>query len=130
LNSGPPVPQADSTPKIIVSTVVSFDMFCTDKDTGELVTPDDQSQAIFLRSDRNGDGRVDVIIFDLKRSGRWDLSFWDEKFEGHWTLVGYHDDGSLKPSRFESYAEFQKRMASRCNRNRFSSAGRAKANQR
>ena len=30
------------------ATVVSFDMFCTGKDTGELVTPDDQSQAIFL----------------------------------------------------------------------------------
>jgi hypothetical protein len=88
-------------------------MFCTGKDTGELVTPDDQSQAIFLRLDRNGDGRVDLIIFDLKRSGRWDLSFWDENFTGHWTLVGYHDDGSLKPSRSESYAEFQKRTASR-----------------
>ena len=95
------------------ATVVSFDMFCTGKDTGELVTPDDQSQAIFLRLDRNGDGRVDLIIFDLKRSGRWDLSFWDENFTGHWTLVGYHDDGSLKPTRFESYAEFQKRTASR-----------------
>ena len=55
---------------------------------------DDQSQAIFLRLDRNGDGRADVIIFDLKRSGRWDLSFWDENFTGYWTLVGYHDDGS------------------------------------
>jgi Trypsin-like peptidase domain len=95
------------------ATVVSFDMFCTGKDTGELVTPDDQSQAIFLRLDRNGDGRVDVIIFDFKRSGRWDLSFWDENFTGNWTLVGYHDDGSLKPTRFESYAEFQKRLASR-----------------
>jgi S1-C subfamily serine protease len=95
------------------ATVVSFDMFCTGKDTGELVTPDDQTQAIFLRVDRNGDGRVDLIIFDLKRSGRWDLSFWDENSNGQWTLVGYHDDGSLKPTRFESYAEFQKRVASR-----------------
>ena len=95
------------------ATVVSFDMFCTGKDTGELVTPDDQGQAIFLRLDRNGDGHADVIIFDLKRSGRWDLSFWDENFTGHWTLVGYHDDGSLKPTRFESYDEFQKRVASR-----------------
>ncbi len=97
------------------ATVVSFDMFCSgqDQDTGELVFPDDQSQGIFLRLDRNGDGTVDAIIFDFKRSGKWDLSFWDEKFEGHWTLVGYHDDGSLKPTRFESYAEFQKRIASR-----------------
>ena len=30
------------------ATVVSFDMFCTGKDTGELVTPDDKSQAISL----------------------------------------------------------------------------------
>ena len=28
-------------------------------------------------------------------------------------LIGYHDDGNLKPTRFESYAEFQKRTASR-----------------
>jgi Trypsin-like peptidase domain len=95
------------------ATVVSFDMFCTDKDTGELVTPDDQTQAIFLRVDRDGDGNADVIFFDLNRRGRWDLSFWDENFSGQWTLVGYHDDGSLKPARFESYTEFQKRTASR-----------------
>jgi S1-C subfamily serine protease len=96
----------------IKATVVSFDMFCTGKDTGELVTPDDQTQAIFLRMDRNGDGNADVVFFDLNRLGRWDLSFWDENFSGQWTLVGYHDDGSLKPTRFESYTEFQKRTAS------------------
>jgi hypothetical protein len=95
------------------ATVVAFDMFCNGQDTGELVTPDDKAQAIFLRLDRNGDGRADVIFFDLKRSGRWDLSFWDENYSGQWTLVGYHDDGSLRPSRFESYSEFQKRFASR-----------------
>ena len=97
------------------ATIVAFDMFCSgqDQDTGELVTPDDKSQAVFLRVDRNGDGRPDIIFFDLKRSGRWDLSFWDDNFTGKWTLVGYHDDGSLKPTRFESYAEFQKRIASR-----------------
>ena len=93
------------------STITAFDMFCSGKDTGELVIPDDVSQAIFLNVDRNGDGQVDLKIFDLKRSGRWDLSFWDEKFDGHWTLVGYHDDGGLKPTRFESYTEFQKRTA-------------------
>jgi hypothetical protein len=95
------------------ATVISIDMFCTGKDAGELVTPDDRTQAIFLRVDRNGDGNADVIFFDLNRQGRWDLSFWDENFSGQWSLVGYHDDGSLKPARFESYAEFQKRTASR-----------------
>ena len=95
------------------ATVTSFDFFCTGKDSAEYVVPDDKSQAIFLRLDRNGDGRADAIIFDLQRRGRWDLSFWDENFTGQWTLVGYHDDGTLKPTRFESYAEFQRRIASR-----------------
>jgi S1-C subfamily serine protease len=95
------------------ATVVAVDMFCTGKDTAELVTPDSQGQAVFLRLDRNGDGRADAVIFDLQRRGKWDLSFWDENFTGRWTMVGYHDDGTLIPSRFESYAEFQKRKATR-----------------
>jgi S1-C subfamily serine protease len=95
------------------ATIVSFDLFCTGKDTGEIVTPDDRSLPIMFRIDRNGDGAADVKVFDLKRRGRWDISFWDEKYDGHWTLVGYHEDGGLKPTRFESYAEFQRRTASR-----------------
>jgi hypothetical protein len=95
------------------ATIVSFDFFCTGKDSAEYVVPDDKRKAVFLRVDRNDDGQADVIFFDLQQRGKWDLSFWDNKFEGHWTLVGYHDDGSLKPTRFESYAEFQKRLANR-----------------
>jgi hypothetical protein len=54
-----------------------------------------------------------VLEFPWKSTtdGRWDLSFWDEKFNGYWTLVGCQDDGSLAPTRFESYVEFQKRVA-------------------
>lgn len=95
------------------SVITSLDLFCTGVGNAEYVVPDDVSQAIFLRLDRNGDGKADAIIFDLKRRGKWDLSFWDNDFVGNWTLVGYHDDGSLKPTRFESYATFQKRMAQR-----------------
>jgi hypothetical protein len=95
------------------ASVIALDFFCTGRDSAEYVVPDDKTKAVFLRLDRNGDGKADAIIFDLKRRGKWDLSFWDEKFQGFWTLVGYHDDGSLKPTRFESYAEFQRRVASR-----------------
>ena len=82
------------------ATIISFDMFCNGKSTGEDVIPDDESKAIYLRMDRNGDGSADVIFFDLKRRGKWDMSWWDENFTGQWTLVGYHDDGSATPSRF------------------------------
>jgi S1-C subfamily serine protease len=112
--------KADCTPKALAkfrdkdnsATITSYDMFCNGKASGEHVTPDKQSDAVFLRVDRNGDGKADVIFFDLKRRGKWDISFWDEKFSGQWTLVGYHDDGTLNASRFESYSAFQKRLAS------------------
>jgi len=95
-----------------LAAITSYDMFCDGKASGEYVTPDKQTDAVFLRVDRNGDGKADVIFFDLKRTGRWDISFWDEKFNGQWTLVGYHDDGTLKATRFESYAAYQRRLAS------------------
>jgi len=94
------------------ATVIGYDMSCKGKIDGNYIIPDKKSEAIMLSVDRNDDSRPDVIFFDLKRQKKWDLSFWDENFEGHWTLVGYHDDGSLKPTRFESYAKFQKRLAS------------------
>jgi hypothetical protein len=86
-------------------------MDCTGKINGNYIVPDKQSEAILLSVDRNGDGRPDVIFFDFKRQKKWELSLWDENFDGHWTLVGYHDGGSLKPSRFESYDAFQRRLA-------------------
>jgi hypothetical protein len=46
--------------------------------------------------------------------GKWDLSLWDENFSGHWTLVGYHLDGGLQPTSYESYEVFQaRRLAKR-----------------
>jgi hypothetical protein len=60
--------------------------------------------------DRNGDGRADVNYYDLQRRNKWDISLWDENFDGHWTLVGYHPDGGLIPSTFESYEAFQRRQ--------------------
>jgi hypothetical protein len=93
------------------ASVIGYDLNCTGKADALLVYPDDNSQAILLKMDRNHDGKVDVVFFDFKRRGKWDLSWWDENFGGHWTLVGYHDDGSLKPSRFESYEAYQRRTA-------------------
>jgi S1-C subfamily serine protease len=94
------------------AAVVAYDMNCSGKVNANYIVPDRKSDAIVLALDRNGDGRPDVIFFDFKRRGKWDLSFWDAKFEGRWTLVGYHDDGTLKPTRFEPYEDFQKRLAS------------------
>jgi S1-C subfamily serine protease len=94
------------------ATVTPYDLLCTGKTNSEYIVPDMPTDPILLRVDRNGDGNGDVVFFDLKRRGKWDVSWWDEDYSGHWSLVGYHDDGTLKPTRFESYAVYEKRMAS------------------
>ena len=88
------------------SEPVGHEVGKTDKGkiTAEIIVPDKKSDAIMMRMDRNGDGRADVIYFDFQRRNKWDLSLRDENFDGHWTLVGYHADGSLIPTSFESYA--------------------------
>src|SRR5450759_1013904 len=91
------------------ATIVGYDTNCSGKVNADFIIPDNKTEAYIMRVDRNGDAQADVMYFDFQRSGKWDLSFWDENYDGHWTLVGYHPDGSLTPSRFESYAAFQNR---------------------
>jgi hypothetical protein len=95
------------------ANVIAYDVNCSGKADASYIVPDKLTQPITLAVDRNGDGRIDVQFFDFRRGKGWELSFWDDSFVGHWTLVGYHVDGSLKPSRFESYEVFQKRVAQR-----------------
>jgi S1-C subfamily serine protease len=95
------------------ATIVAFDTKCVGHANANLIIPDAKSESIMYEIDRNDDGRPDVIFFDLKQQKKWDISFWDEKFEGHWTLVGYHPDGKMTPSSFESYDKFQSRVAAR-----------------
>jgi S1-C subfamily serine protease len=116
---GGPPPEPECRPREVSrwrskendATILGYDLTCKGPIDAEYVYPDDLSKAILFKVDRNRDWRADVMFFDLKRRGKWDLSWWDENFDGHWTLVGYHDDGSLKPSRFESYEAYRKRRA-------------------
>jgi Trypsin len=92
------------------AVVIEYDINCSGRVDADYVIPDKKTEAIRLLRDRNGDGQPDVVYFDLERRGKWDLSFWDENFSGHWTLVGYHLDGSLQPTSYESYEVFQARQ--------------------
>jgi Trypsin len=106
-----PVQVSKSRNKQNDAVVIEYDFFCSGRVSADYVIPDKKTDAIMLMVDRNADGKPDVIYFDFKRQGKWDLSFWDEDFGGRWTLVGYHLDGSLNPTSFESYEAFQRRAA-------------------
>ena len=88
------------------AVVIEYDIDCGGRVNADYVIADKKTEVMMLMRDRNGDGRPDVIYFDFERRGKWDLSFWDDSFSGHWTMVGYHSDGSLQPTSFESYEIF------------------------
>jgi S1-C subfamily serine protease len=91
------------------ATVIGYDLICIGKIDATSTYFDDLSRPVQLEMDRNHDGWFDVAFFG-NRQGIWVISMWDEKFDGHYDLVGYHDDGSLKPTRFESWEAYRKRF--------------------
>lgn len=83
--------------------VIVWDSRCTGKADLSVIIPYDTTKPIQSESDRNGDGKVDLIIFSEKRDYKWDLSFWDENYDGKWDLVGFHKDGEVKPHKYERF---------------------------
>jgi len=93
------------------SEIVAYDLNCSGQIDFEIIAPLDQSLPIVARVDRNKDKKADVLVFDFDRDGKWDLSYWDNDFDGKWDSVGFHPDGEIEPSRYESYASFQASLA-------------------
>ena len=92
-------------------TVIGFDLDCDGIVDSELRTPYDLKEPIQYVIDRNDDSRPDVIVFDTERKGKWAFSFWDNDYDGKWDLVGFHDDGTLKASRYEPFDKVNGELA-------------------
>ena len=65
------------------------------------VFPDDKSKPVELYIDRNRTGKSSIVILTNAKTGKWEKSFWDFFRDETFAVVGHHDDGSIKPSRFE-----------------------------
>jgi S1-C subfamily serine protease len=85
------------------ANVWSYDSNCDGKSDFEIRVPFDSTKPTSVAFDRNGDGRVDLEVFDVGRDDKFDFSFHDVDFDGKWDLVGFHSDGRLVATRFESY---------------------------
>jgi S1-C subfamily serine protease len=96
-------------------SITAYDTRCTGKVDVEVIYPDDVSKPYFVKFDRNLDGKADGYVYDFGRTGKWQLSRWDNAYDGDFEgpddVVGFHPDGELTPSSYESYAVFQARQA-------------------
>jgi S1-C subfamily serine protease len=85
------------------ANVWSYDSNCDGKSDFEIRVPFDSTKPTSVAFDRNGDGKVDLEVFDVGRDDKFDFSFHDVDHDGKWDLVGFHSDGGLVATRFESY---------------------------
>ena len=54
---------------------------------------------------RGGGGKSAIIVFsNLSRTGSWETSYWDFFRDGTFALIGRHEDGKIRPTRFEFWS--------------------------
>jgi S1-C subfamily serine protease len=85
--------------------VRKMDLNCDGIVDASLVVPDDKTKGLKFLLDKNGDGRVDIVVVDNDRDGKWDVSYFDIDSDGKTDLVGKHPDGSIKPSSYKPYKQ-------------------------
>lgn len=84
----------------------NWDTDCDGQVDSDFIIPDDKSENVIIRRDKNGDKVYDLIFVADRASfllGKVFIlaSFWDTNYDGVWDLVGLHPDGSFKPSQFK-----------------------------
>jgi hypothetical protein len=65
------------------------------------VFPDDKSKPIRFVFDPEHSGKASIIVLSNPKTGKWEISLWDLFRDDTYAVIGHHDDGKLKPTRFE-----------------------------
>jgi S1-C subfamily serine protease len=65
------------------------------------VTPDDKTKPIRFIFDPDRTGKSSIIVLSNPRTGKWETSLWDLFRDNTYAVIGRHDDGQLRPTRFE-----------------------------
>jgi S1-C subfamily serine protease len=65
------------------------------------IFPDDKSKPVQLYIDPNRTGKSSIVIFTNAATGKWETSLWDFFRDQTFAVIGHHDDGTIRPTRFE-----------------------------
>lgn len=65
------------------------------------VLPDDKSKPIQFHFDPNRKGKSSIVVFSDPPTGKWQTSYWDFFQDQSFAVIGHHEDGKLRPTRFE-----------------------------
>jgi S1-C subfamily serine protease len=66
-----------------------------------ILLPDDTSKPMMALLDSKHRNKPDGYVLDATRAGKWQVSYWDVDFDDTFPLKGIHENGGIKPVRFE-----------------------------
>lgn len=79
----------------------AFSLRCDDVADAWQVIPDDKTKPTRLVFDPERSGKIAIIVLLNPQTGKWATSLWDLFRDETYAVIGRHDDGKLKPTRFE-----------------------------
>jgi hypothetical protein len=86
-------------------TIVEYDRNCDGIADLIYTKPDDKSEPLRVFVDEDENGEPEGVIISFRQDGVFNVSYWDSDGDGKFDTVGYHPDGSIKPSSFGPYIE-------------------------
>jgi S1-C subfamily serine protease len=83
------------------ATLKMFSLKCDQIADAWEVFPDDKSKPVQFNFDPDRKGKSAIVVLSDPATGKWGKSFWDFFQDRSFAVIGYHEDGKLKPTRFE-----------------------------
>jgi S1-C subfamily serine protease len=79
----------------------TFSLRCDNIADAWQVFPDDRSRPTQFHFDPDRTGKSSIVVFSDVKTGKWQTSYWDFFRDRTFAVVGRHEDGKIKPTRFE-----------------------------
>jgi len=84
--------------------LTTFDIDCSGRARLAFFAPDDPSKPYEAWIDRNGTGKIDMIVYaDGRTFKKWKYSLIDSSDSGKFDVMGIHSDGTLNPTSYVAY---------------------------
>jgi hypothetical protein len=82
--------------------MTTFSLKCDNITDAWRIIPDDKLKPVQMHYDPERSGKSAIIVFsNLSRTGSWETSYWDFFRDSTFAVIGRHEDGKIKPTRFE-----------------------------
>jgi hypothetical protein len=104
-----PAPIQGCTAKILFSGKVksndaalkTYSFKCDQVTDAWEVFPDDKSRPVQFHFDPDRKGTSSIVVYSNPTAEKWETSYWDFFQDRTFAVIGRHEDGKLRPTRFE-----------------------------